>query len=45
MASFNLLTPVFGIFFGWRIFGDAPTDSFLIGLTLVGVGLVLVDRM
>ena len=45
MASFSLLAPVFGIFFGWWIFGDALTGSFLIGLTMVGVGLVLVNRV
>jgi drug/metabolite transporter (DMT)-like permease len=45
MASFSLLAPVFGIFFGWWIFGDALTGSFLIGLMMVGVGLVLVNRV
>ncbi len=44
MASFSLLTPVFGIFFGWLIFDDALTLSFLASLLLVGVGLVLVNR-
>ncbi len=44
MASFSLLTPVFGIFFGWLIFADQLTGSFLLGLLLVGVGLVLVNR-
>lgn len=44
MASFSLLTPVFGIFFGWLIFDDALTPSFVGALGLVGVGLVLVNR-
>jgi drug/metabolite transporter (DMT)-like permease len=44
MASFSLLTPVFGIFFGWLIFDDALTLSFAAALLLVGVGLVLVNR-
>lgn len=44
MASFSLLTPVFGIFFGWLIFDDALTLSFVAALLLVGVGLVLVNR-
>ncbi|MEM8766990.1 MAG: DMT family transporter, partial [Pseudomonadota bacterium] len=44
MASFSLLTPVFGIFFGWLIFADQLTGSFLLGLLLVGAGLVLVNR-
>jgi drug/metabolite transporter (DMT)-like permease len=44
MASFSLLTPVFGIFFGWLIFDDTLTLSFAAALLLVGVGLVLVNR-
>ena len=44
MASFSLLTPVFGIFFGWLIFDDALTLSFVAALLLVGAGLVLVNR-
>ncbi len=44
MASFSLLTPVFGIFFGWLIFDDALTFTFLAALLLVGLGLVLVNR-
>jgi drug/metabolite transporter (DMT)-like permease len=44
MASFSLLTPLFGIFFGWWIFGDALPPSFLAALALVGIGLVLVNR-
>ena len=44
MASFSLLTPVFGIFFGWLIFDDALTPAFVAALLLVGVGLVLVNR-
>jgi drug/metabolite transporter (DMT)-like permease len=44
MASFGLLTPVFGIFFGWLIFDDALTGAFLGALALVGLGLVLVNR-
>jgi drug/metabolite transporter (DMT)-like permease len=44
MASFSLLAPVFGIFFGWWIFDDALPGTFLSGLAMVGVGLVLVNR-
>lgn len=44
MASFSLLTPVFGIFFGWWIFDDALPPSFIGALGLVGVGLILVNR-
>ncbi len=44
MASFSLLTPVFGVFFGWLIFDDALTPPFFAALVLVGAGLVLVNR-
>ncbi len=44
MASFSLLTPLFGIFFGWWIFDDALPPSFLGALGLVVLGLVLVNR-
>jgi len=44
MASFSLLTPLFGILFGWWIFGDPLPPSFLGALLLVGIGLVLVNR-
>ena len=44
MASFSLLTPVFGVFFGWLVFDDALGLSFLAALLLVGLGLILVNR-
>ena len=44
MASFSLLTPVFGVFFGWLIFDDTLSLPFFLALGLVGVGLVLVNR-
>ena len=44
MASFSLLAPVFGVFFGWLIFDDALTPAFLAALVLVGAGIVLINR-
>jgi drug/metabolite transporter (DMT)-like permease len=44
MASFSLLAPVFGVFAGWLIFRDPLTFRFLIALTLVGAGLLLINR-
>lgn len=44
MASFSLLTPIFGIFAGWWMFDEQMTSSFFIALILVGTGLVLVNR-
>jgi len=44
MASFSLLTPVFGVAFGWLIFDDALGPTFLAALGLVGGGLILVNR-
>jgi drug/metabolite transporter (DMT)-like permease len=44
MASFSLLTPVFGVFFGWMIFDDPLTLSFIGALVAVGSGIVLINR-
>jgi drug/metabolite transporter (DMT)-like permease len=44
MASFSLLAPVFGVFFGWLIFDDQITPLFLVALLLVGSGIVLINR-
>ena len=44
MASFALLAPLAGIFFGWLIFDDQITVDFVIALVAVGVGIVLVNR-
>lgn len=44
MASFSLLTPIFGIFAGWWMFAEQLTTSFFVALLLVGIGLVLVNR-
>jgi len=44
MASFSLLAPVFGVFAGWLVFDDPLTPRFLLALTLVGTGLVLINR-
>ena len=44
MASFSLLAPVFGVFFGWLIFDDALSWRFAVALAAVGVGLVLINR-
>ena len=44
MASFSLLTPLFGVFFGWLIFDDYLSPQFLTGLAMVCGGLVLINR-
>ena len=44
MASFSFLTPVFAILFGWLVFDDQITATFLLALLLVGTGIVLVTR-
>ncbi|MEM7018174.1 MAG: DMT family transporter [Pseudomonadota bacterium] len=44
MTSFGLLTPIFGIFFGWLIFSDPITPTLAIALLLAGCGIVLVNR-
>lgn len=44
MASFSLLAPVFGVFFGWLVFDDELTPLFMGALLLVGFGIVLINR-
>lgn len=44
MASFSLLTPVSGIFFGWFMFDDALTIGFIIALIAVSAGIVIVNK-
>jgi len=44
MASFGLLTPVFGVLFGWLIFDDPLTPVFIVAIALVSVGVLLVNR-
>lgn len=44
MASFSLLTPLFGVFSGWLIFNDKLTLAFLLALALVASGLYLMNR-
>jgi drug/metabolite transporter (DMT)-like permease len=44
MASFSLLAPVFGVFFGWLMFDDEITPTFVVALLLVGSGIVLINR-
>ena len=44
MASFGLLSPIFGVFFGWLIFSDPITPVLSVALLLAGVGIILVNR-
>lgn len=44
MASFSFLAPVFGVFFGWAILGEAIGWNVIAALVLVGAGIVLVNR-
>ena len=44
VASFSFLTPVFGVLFGWLILGEELTDTILIALVLVSLGVILVNR-
>lgn len=40
MASFGLLAPLFGVFFGWLIFDDQLTVQFMLALGLICAGIV-----
>ena len=44
MASFSLLAPLFGVLSGWLIFSDPLTLQFGVALSLVGIGLILINR-
>ena len=44
MASFGLLAPIFGVFFGWLIFDDPLTAGFLVALVCAGLGILLVNK-
>lgn len=43
MASFGLLAPIFGVYFGWLLFDDPLTATFVFALLLAGGGVVLVN--
>ena len=44
LASFTLLTPVFGLFMGAVLLGEPITARLMIALAAVAVGIVLVNR-
>jgi len=44
MASFSLLSPLFGVFFGWVIFNDQITIEFIVALFMVTSGIVLSNK-
>lgn len=44
MASFGFLAPVFGVFFGWLILGEAIGWNVWGALVLVGAALFLINR-
>jgi len=43
MTSFGLLTPIFGVFFGWLVLDETITYLLLLALVLIAGGLVLVN--
>ena len=44
LASFTLLTPVFGLLMGALLLGEPVTTRLVIALAAVAVGIVLVNR-
>jgi len=44
VASFSFLTPVLAVGFGWMILGEEIGAGVIIGLVLVAVGIVLINR-
>ncbi len=44
VASFSFLTPILAIFLGWMFLGESVTPALLGAATLVGMGIVLINR-
>ena len=44
VAAFSFLTPIFGVFLGWWLLDETLGPPILISLTLVCLGLVLINR-
>ena len=44
LASFTLLTPVFGLVLGALLLGEAITTRLVVALAAVAAGIVLVNR-
>ncbi|WP_050759269.1 DMT family transporter [Pseudooceanicola batsensis] len=44
VASFSFLTPVLAVFMGWALLDETLRWSVLLSLTLVSVGIVLINR-
>jgi drug/metabolite transporter (DMT)-like permease len=44
LASFTFLTPLFGVFAGGLLLNESITNSLLLALVLVGMGIYLVNR-
>lgn len=44
VASFSFLTPVFAIFLGWSLFGEAITPAILVAGAMVALGIVMINR-
>jgi len=44
MASFSFLAPVFGVIFGWLILNEEISPTIIGALTLVSLGIVLINR-
>lgn len=44
VAAFSFLTPVFGVALGWLVLGEEVGPGLLVALTLVCLGLLLINR-
>lgn len=44
MASYSLLAPIFGVFFGWAIFDDPVTPMLALSLFMAGIGIYIINR-
>ncbi len=44
LASFTFITPILGVFAGWLVLDEPLTAALLIAMSLVAVGIYLVNR-
>ncbi len=44
VASFSFLTPIFGVFMGWALLGEAISTEVIVSLVLVAGGIILINR-
>jgi len=44
VASFSFLSPIIGVFLGWLILGEPVSVNTLVGLMLVSIGIIFINK-